>query len=107
MLALGRRANESIHIRDDIILTVLQIRRAEGDVRFSLKAPSDERSVQLELDGKEHTVKAAGVAFTVKSMQEIVIDGNVVVVVVSISKSQIRMSFDAPKSVAIKRSELD
>jgi carbon storage regulator len=51
MLVLSRKLNESIVIRDDVVVTVLDI--SGGKVRLGVEAPADVKIVRSELLEKD------------------------------------------------------
>lgn len=58
MLVLSRRSNETIHIGDDIVITVV---RVQGDkVRIGIDAPTDVRVMRGELLEQEASPKTEG-----------------------------------------------
>lgn len=51
MLVLSRKLNESIVIRDDVVVTVLEV--SGGKVRLGIDAPADVKIVRSELLEKD------------------------------------------------------
>ena len=52
MLVLTRRVGESVHINEDIVVTVLSIRENENQVKIGVDAPKDIRILRGELIGR-------------------------------------------------------
>ena len=57
MLVLGRKQNERIHIGDDIIITVLEVRGQT--VKIGIEAPREVRVLRGELDFFHEPAQAA------------------------------------------------
>jgi carbon storage regulator len=56
MLVLGRKENETIHIGDDIKLTITKTRDKYGQVKVGIDAPSHVKILRGELYEKERKV---------------------------------------------------
>jgi carbon storage regulator len=67
MLVLSRKANESIQIGPDVVITVV---RVQGDrVRIGIEAPADVRISRSELLPKPDEVKTSDVSADVQAGQ--------------------------------------
>lgn len=57
MLVLTRKLNQKIHIGEDVILTILEIRG--NRIRVGIEAPNDVRVLRAELDLVAEPVESA------------------------------------------------
>ena len=60
MLVLTRREGESVHIGDDIVVTLFRFRSEEGQVKIGIEAPKSVTILRGELAGRRNGRRDGG-----------------------------------------------
>jgi len=106
MLVLSRKVGEVVRIRDDIKVSVLEIRN--NSVSLGIEAPNIEitRPDSKKKEGPPLTGQEGMLVLSRKVNQTIQIGRNITVMVVDIQNEKVRLGFTAPADIPIHRSEV-